>query len=1288
MHRFAERRARARRSPALGHHRPVRAGARRPRVRSPRAIPSVESIGIDTWGVDYGLLDADGSCSPTRSPTATIAPTRVVDAVHSRVGTRPSSTAINGLQFLPFNTMLPTRGRARDGPPGRASRTSRCFPTSSRTGSPASCAPSTPTRPRPGSSTCTHATGPPPLLDAIDVSRTRCSRRSSSPATVRGTVRAERRARTRALAVHGRDDGRIARHRVGRRRRARHRSRASPTCRAARGRSSASSSTSRSSPTTRGPPTSPTKAASTDASASCATSAGSGCCRSAARVGRNAATHSDLAALLAEAEALAGRRPDLRRRRPAFIGARRHADAHRRRDRGAAAMRCRRHRRRSSRCIVDSLAARLRADDRRRPKRRAAAAVDVVHIVGGGSQNALLCRLTAGSAACPSSPVRSRRPHSATCSCKRARTARCPALARRAARAHVASDDTAPSLRKQLDEAGPDEQPPRRRSRASSTACPWTHSVSTRRHRDLTWVTDDGHRRVDADGVRDRGRRRVATGASTRRVGLRRLARAGPDVAIAASSCAYGCGAPGTRRRRGATAVTLEAGLLDARRLGRDRGSAPPDAIRSTGRRRRRSSADRSCSAGSDRAGAPVRHLGRRPPLELNGAGRRRPRAGARAGPATATASTTRPTTSPRSCRTARTSSAPSSPTAGGAAISSWEMERNVYGDRLGLLAQLEITYDDGSHRGDRHRRRMAHGRRADPRRRPLQRRDLRRAARASTAGRARLRRRRLGRRRGRSRPTVGALVAPAGPPVRRIEELPVQRGADDAVGPHDPRLRAEPRRAGPLHGRGRAGTTVTLRHAEVLEHGELGTRPLRNAEATDRYTSRGGDPETWEPTFTFHGFRYVEVDGWPGAVDPADFIAVVIHSDLERTGTFACSNELLNRLHENVVWGMRGNFVDVPTDCPQRDERLGWTGDLQVFAPTAAFLYDVDGFLAGWLDDLARRADATTASFPIVVPRAPEHLAFVPAAAWGDAATIVPWVLYERYGDVAVLGRQLDSMRGVGRLRRERGRAGPALWPSGFQLGDWLDPDAPPDEPCAGEDRRRRSSPPRTSPGRRRSSATPPRCSGDPTSPTTTPRPRRATCAQAFRDEYVTPNGRLMLRLPHRVRARARIRPARDPTHRARGTRLRARLRARRAATASPPASSARPSCCPRSTQWRRHRDRVPAPHRDRLPVVALPGDDGRDDDLGALGQHAARRLDQPRRDDLVQPLRARQRRRLDAPHDRRPRAPTRPATAALRIAPVPGARPDARPAPPSSRRTAPHPLRGCSKVRSSRSR
>src|SRR5262249_40566796 len=178
-------------------------------------------------------------------------------------------------------------------------------------------------------------------------------------------------------------------------------------------------------------------------------------------------------------------------------------------------------------------------------------------------------------------------------------------------------------------------------------------------------------------------------------------------------------------------------------------------------------------------------------------------------------------------------------------------------------------------------------------------------------------------------------LVAPTGPPVRAIE----------TVKPHT----IEPRPGGSfivdfgqnLSGRlrirvsGDRGHTITMRHAQVLDQGELATRPLRNAAQEDQYTI-GPDhgPETWEPRFTIHGFRYAQLDQWPGRPTDADIEAVVCHTDMRRTGWFECSDLSLNRLHENAVWSMRGNFVDLPTDCPQRDERLGWTGDIQVFAP------------------------------------------------------------------------------------------------------------------------------------------------------------------------------------------------------------------------------------------------------------------------------------------------------------------------------------------------------------------
>jgi alpha-L-rhamnosidase len=256
----------------------------------------------------------------------------------------------------------------------------------------------------------------------------------------------------------------------------------------------------------------------------------------------------------------------------------------------------------------------------------------------------------------------------------------------------------------------------------------------------------------------------------------------------------------------------------------------------------------------------------------------------------------------------------------------------------------------------------------------------------------------------------------------------------------------------------GPAGTTITLRHAEVLENDELGTRPLRSAKATDRFILSGRD-DVFEPTFTFHGFRYVEVDGWPAGADAlrqaqGALIAVVVHSELPRTGEFECSKELLNQLHRNVVWGTRGNFLDVPTDCPQRDERLGWTGDIAVFAPTATYLFDVDDFLRDWLEDLAAEQQAADGRVPVVVPdilkyvERPKHWPVPDSTAiWSDAAVWVPWALWWAYGDRQVLADQFDSM--VSHVRRVESLLSPTgLWDEGFQFGDWLDPTAPPDEP------------------------------------------------------------------------------------------------------------------------------------------------------------------------------------------------------------------------------------------------
>ena len=299
-----------------------------------------------------------------------------------------------------------------------------------------------------------------------------------------------------------------------------------------------------------------------------------------------------------------------------------------------------------------------------------------------------------------------------------------------------------------------------------------------------------------------------------------------------------------------------------------------------------------------------------------------------------------------------------------------------------------------------------------------------------------------------------GTLVAPDGPPVRPVEHLPVREVLTSPSG--RTLLDFGQNLVGTLRIRvtGNRGTVVTLRHAEVLEDGELGVRPLRTATATDSYTL-SGDPagEVWEPRFTFHGFRYAEVTGWPGYLNPEHVTAVVYHSDLERTGWFECSDPLLNRLHDNVVWGMRGNFLDVPTDCPQRDERLGWTGDLQVFAPTATYLYDCAGFLTSWLKDLA--ADqAPDGNVPVFVPWVDLSGRFAdpgPQAGWGDAAVLVPWVCYQRFGDTGMLRRQYASMCAwVDGLTARLG-AGTLFDQPSFQLADWLDPVAPAGNPAAG---------------------------------------------------------------------------------------------------------------------------------------------------------------------------------------------------------------------------------------------
>ncbi len=244
------------------------------------------------------------------------------------------------------------------------------------------------------------------------------------------------------------------------------------------------------------------------------------------------------------------------------------------------------------------------------------------------------------------------------------------------------------------------------------------------------------------------------------------------------------------------------------------------------------------------------------------------------------------------------------------------------------------------------------------------------------------------------------------------------------------------------------AGTRVTLRHAEVLDKdGNFYTENLRAAKATDTFICSGGE-DVFLPAFTFHGFRYLQVEGLGDAPDPAWFTACVMHSDMPQTGSFECSHAKVNRLWQNIQWGMRGNFVDVPTDCPQRDERMGWTGDAQVFASTAVYCRNTALFFGKWLRDLASE-QTVEHGVPHVVPNILGDSDG--AAAWSDAATIIPWEVYRAYGDKRILQRQYQSMKGwVDFITSRAGES--RLWQSGHQYADWLalDKDALVDRVCA----------------------------------------------------------------------------------------------------------------------------------------------------------------------------------------------------------------------------------------------
>jgi alpha-L-rhamnosidase len=239
----------------------------------------------------------------------------------------------------------------------------------------------------------------------------------------------------------------------------------------------------------------------------------------------------------------------------------------------------------------------------------------------------------------------------------------------------------------------------------------------------------------------------------------------------------------------------------------------------------------------------------------------------------------------------------------------------------------------------------------------------------------------------------------------------------------------------------GKKGAVVTLRHAEVLDkYGEFYTTNLRVAKCQLTYTLAGTGEEVYEPRFTFMGFRYVQVNGFPGELTADNITGVVVHSDMSVTGSFESSSKLINQLQHNIQWGQKGNFVDVPTDCPQRDERLGWTGDAQAFSRTAAFNMDVASFFTKWLKDLAadqRPGGEVPNVIPDVLDKQGSETAST-SAGWGDVCVIVPWTMYTIYRDKRLLEVQYPSMKKwVEYIRKKAGES--FIWKNGSIYGDWL---------------------------------------------------------------------------------------------------------------------------------------------------------------------------------------------------------------------------------------------------------
>jgi len=364
-----------------------------------------------------------------------------------------------------------------------------------------------------------------------------------------------------------------------------------------------------------------------------------------------------------------------------------------------------------------------------------------------------------------------------------------------------------------------------------------------------------------------------------------------------------------------------------------------------------------------------------------------------------------------------------------------WQDQRNYYGSKLALLAQLQLNYTDGTtetivtdnswkvstgpivfsdiYNGETYDARMEMPGWAAPGF------DDSKWEKASILDHSKK-----------------ILIAPQGAVVKAIEEIKPVKLITTPKG--ETVLDMGQNMVGwvRLKVQGKKGDKVSLKFAEVLtKEGNFYIDNLRSAKCTDVFILKGEGEEVFEPHFTFHGFRFVQIEGLSAQLSLDQITGVVIHSDMKPTGTFTCSDPLINQLQHNIQWGQKGNFLDVPTDCPQRDERLGWTGDIQVFGMTAAYNFNVAPFFTKWLGDVA--ADQLpNGVIPHVIPDVLKGGGG--STAWADASIIVPWTNYLVYGDKRILEVQYSSMKAwVGFMTSKAGDD--FLWTGGTHFGDWL---------------------------------------------------------------------------------------------------------------------------------------------------------------------------------------------------------------------------------------------------------